>query len=125
VRVLVPAAIYFALVFAAGFALGAVRTLLVAPATGPFIAVALELPLMLAVSWQAWSITARRFPLRSLPDAVAVGAIAFALLMAAETMLGLALGRGLAAQTAALATPSGLLGLYGQAIFAILPAIRP
>jgi hypothetical protein len=121
----IRAALYCLLVFAAGFVLGAVRTLWVAPWTGPLVAVALELPLMLAVSWMAWSFVARRLPVRTVAQGAATGALAFGLLMAAETLLGLALGRGLAAQLAALATPAGLLGLYGQAVFALLPVIRP
>ncbi len=43
--------LYAALSFAAGFVLGTLRTLFIMPQTGPTMAVAIELPLMLAVSW--------------------------------------------------------------------------
>ena len=52
-RVLKAATAYFALVFAAGFVLGTLRTLWLAPALGPMLAVAAELPVMLGVSWLA------------------------------------------------------------------------
>ena len=42
---------YFAVVFAAGFVLGTLRVLVVAPHLGEIAAVVAELPIMLAVSW--------------------------------------------------------------------------
>jgi hypothetical protein len=44
---------YFGLIFALGFLLGTVRTLLLAPATGATAAVLIELPVMLGASWLA------------------------------------------------------------------------
>ena len=46
-----PALAYVLPVFAAAFALGALRVGLIAPQVGPLLAVALELPLVLALSW--------------------------------------------------------------------------
>ncbi|MEL7429628.1 MAG: hypothetical protein AAFN43_06475 [Pseudomonadota bacterium] len=43
-------AAYFAIVFAAGFILGAARTFLLAPVAGEMLAVLVELPFILAVS---------------------------------------------------------------------------
>ena len=54
-------AAYFALVFAAGFALGVVRVLVLAPRLGALSAVALELPLILTVSWIACGWVLKRF----------------------------------------------------------------
>jgi hypothetical protein len=62
---IVKAAIAYVLsVFAAAFGIGAVRVTLVAPRTGPLLAVALEVPLVLALSWvvagrvlQRWLLT--------------------------------------------------------------------
>lgn len=42
---------YFTLVFAAGFALGTARVLVLLPGVGETTAVLLELPLILTVSW--------------------------------------------------------------------------
>ena len=48
-RVLKVAALYFAVVFAAGFLLGAIRTVWVVPALGMRVAELIEAPIMLAV----------------------------------------------------------------------------
>lgn len=131
-----PAAIYFSIVFAAGFVLGAVRTLVLVPRAGPLAAVAIELPLMLYVSWRACRWTVQRFAVpATTAHRLGMGAIAFALLMAAEFELT----AGLLAITpaslpqcthgpwpcfaATMATPQGLLGLLGQILFAAMPLI--
>ncbi|MCW3836301.1 hypothetical protein ACFQ1E_11260 [Sphingomonas canadensis] len=115
---------YFAIVFAAGFVLGALRTLWLAPAIGPMAAVAAELPLMLGVSWIAcgWCLT--RFGPLAAPRRAAMGGVAFALLMASELGLALALGGTTNGWAAALLTPQGLLGLAGQIAFAAMPLVR-
>lgn len=111
---------YFAGVFAAGFLLGTLRTLWLAPALGEFVAVAAELPIMLAVSWW-WC--RRLLALRPLPipGRAVMGASAFTWLMLAELALSLVLGRSLADHLAAMQAPPGLLGLAGQLVFAALP----
>jgi hypothetical protein len=77
---------YFAVVFGMGFLLGTLRVLLIAPRLGEELAVVVELPVMLTVSWLAcgriidWlsvpAVLAQRF---------AMGGLAFVLWMAAET----------------------------------------
>ncbi|MDQ7010342.1 MAG: hypothetical protein Q9M29_00840, partial [Mariprofundaceae bacterium] len=52
---------YFAMVFAAGFMLGIVRVMLLAPNVGETLAVAIELPIMLAVSWISCSMLIDRY----------------------------------------------------------------
>ena len=49
-RAFAAATLYFAATFAAGFALGTFRTLFLAPRVGEFVAVLIELPIMLAVA---------------------------------------------------------------------------
>jgi hypothetical protein len=117
------ASAYFAVVFACGFALGAVRVLAIAPRTGPTTAVLLELPLMLAVSWLAcgWSVRTFDAP-EGLGARLAMGLTALALLLAAEAGLAvLAFGQTLGAWIAALGAPPGLIGLAGQIAFALVP----
>ncbi len=116
---------YFLIVFAAGFALGTLRVLAIAPHLGELVAVALELPAMLAASWFAAGWVARRFAVPArLPPRLAMGAIAFAVLMLAEFALAAALGRSPAAYAAVFLTAPGLLGLAGQIAFALCPAAR-
>jgi hypothetical protein len=122
--VLRHALIYLAAIFALGFVLGTVRTLWLAPAVGHLAAVGLELPVMLGASWWLARRLAARRPLPSRGAALLAGLIAFVLLMALELTLGVALfGQSTQQWLAALATPSGMLGLAGQALFALLPAL--
>jgi len=119
-------ALYFAIVFAAGFVLGAIRTLLLAPRVGDFAAVAIELPVMLAVAWMACGVVLRWIrPGQGMAAHAVMGFVAFALLMAAELALSLALGApSVAAWLASLTSAPGLLGLAGQVAFAIFPMVR-
>jgi hypothetical protein len=116
---------YAGLVFAAGFVLGTVRVLALAPAVGPLAAVALELPVMLALSWIAARIVLARLPVPARPGPrLAMGAVALAALLGAEAALGvLGFGQSLAAWAAGLVTPEGMLGLAGQGLFALLPRL--
>lgn len=92
-RVAVFAVVYFAAVFAVGFALGALRVTLVVPALGERIAELAEMPFMIAASaFFAWRFV-RRWRL-SLGAALAGGVLALALLLGAELALVIAL-RGL------------------------------
>ena len=117
---------YFAPVMVAAFLLGVIRVTLIVPALGSaFAAVALEVPLVLVISWLVAGVVLRRFGPFSNAQALTLGGTAFALLMTSE----LALAQGLADQNAAqwlaqLTTPTGLLGLAGQMVFACIPAIR-
>lgn len=124
-RTLAAAATYFAIVFSLAFMLGVVRTLFVAPRTGDVVAVLIETPLILFISWLAAVWTTRRFsvPAKARPR-LAMGLIAFALLMAVETALSLLLfDRPLAQQFAAYATPAGAIGLLGQTVFGFMPLL--
>jgi hypothetical protein len=115
---------YVAVVFAVAFALGALRLLVVIPLTGPLIAVALEVPVVLALSWWVAGRVLMRWPLAR-PGRLAMGALAFGLLMLAELALATALGQTPGQFIAAIATPAGALGLAGQVGFAVIPALRP
>ena len=114
---------YFAAVFAAGLVLGTVRVLMLAPAMGAAAAVALEVPVMLAVSWVAarWAVARYGVPGRTGPR-LAMGGLAFVLLMAAEVALGVwGFGQSPAGIAAGLIRPEGMLGLAGQVAFGLVP----
>ena len=117
---------YFGIVFGLGFVLGTARVLLVAPALGDLAATLVELPLMIGASWIACGWVLRRWPVpgRWSPR-LALGALAFALLIGAEVLLGrVGFGRDLAGQVAAMSSPAGITGLLGQIVFALLPLVR-
>ena len=117
---------YFAVVFIAGFMLGVARTLLIAPLTGDLAAVALELPLILTVSWVACGWAIRRHDVARESGARLVMSLAsFILLMAAELAVStLIAGRSLDQHFALYRTAPVLLGLCGQLVYAALPLIR-
>ena len=112
---------YYAIVFSIAFALGVTRTLVIAPALGATIAVLIEVPLLVVVSWLA----ARRL-LKDRPFALwqraIIGAIAFALTIASEVILAqLIRGQGISEWAAEVARPLGLVGLAGQIVFGLMP----
>ena len=124
-RALAAAATYFAIVFSLAFMLGVVRTLFVAPRTGDLVAVLIETPIVLLASWFAARLSVRQFsvPAHAL-DRLAMGLVAFTLLMTVETALGVMLfNRPLAQQLSAYATPPGTIGLLGQVAFGFMPLL--
>jgi hypothetical protein len=120
----VRAALFYAgVTFAAGFVLGALRTLFVAPMIGLTLAVCAEVPVLLVLSWQICRLTLRLIPVPSNAAArLAMGAIALVLVLALEAVLSLTLGGlTLAQHTALYATPPVQIGLAAQVLFALFP----
>ena len=117
---------YFAVVFAAGFVLGALRVLVVAPAIGALAAVLVELPVMLGLSWGVAGAVLRRLaPDPGLATRATMAATAFALLMLAEPALAiLAFGQAARGYLAGLVTLPGAIGLAGQVVFGLIPLLR-
>jgi hypothetical protein len=121
------AALYMAIVFAFGFGLGAVRTLFVTPVTGELVAVLIELPVILVLSW---IVAARIFPGLGLTPSqgIEIGLTAFMLLQMAESLLFGAFGpyRYLDNVLYYLGdlSPARLAGLTGQILFAAIPFIQ-
>ena len=116
----------FAIVFAIGFVLGTIRTLLLVPRVGPLVAVAIELPIMIAASWFACRFGLRRYAIAAavLPRLL-VGTVAVSLLLAAELGISLTLGGLNAAQHFALyARPEHQLGLAAQLLFGLMPMLQ-
>ena len=117
---------YFAIVFCAGFLLGTMRVLALVPHVGEVIAVAIELPVMLIVSWIvcAWLIARLSVP-RDAASRLAMGGLAFGLLMAAEIGVSiLGFGRTMAEHMETYRHATALLGLLGQLAFALFPLVQ-
>ena len=116
-------ALYFALVFGAGFLLGAFRVLVVVPRLGTRTAELIEAPIMLAVTFLAARWIVRRLAVPPVPARrLAMGAIALALLLAAE--FGVVLGlRGLSLREyfATLDPVSGTVYYALLGVFALMP----
>ena len=76
-------------------------------------------------SWLAARRLTRRYHVADARDALAMGGLAFALLLAAELALALALGSSAGEWLTGLGETPGLIGLTGQAGFALMPvAVR-
>lgn len=116
---------YWAFIFGIGFILGAVRTLWLAPLLdNQTLAVVIELPFMLFASWFAARTFVAHWSLDSLRERLAMGGIGFALLIASEGFLGMVLmGDIMADWLAGLFAIPGIIGLAGQLLFAIFPAM--
>ena len=122
-RPLIAGSAYFAGVFAVAFALGVLRTVVIAPRLGAVLAVLLEAPILLGVSWgvSQWCVGRFRVP-PTVRARLAMGVFAFAILMAAEGGLGwLAFGRSPGDQLTAFGTLAGAIGLAAQIGFGIIP----
>jgi hypothetical protein len=117
---------YAALVFCAGFILGAARLYLIAPRSGASIAVLLEAPVMLAISWWVcrWCIV--RFRVEAARDTrLLMGVVAFLGLQIAETALAaMVFGQPPAAYLHGLRTVPGVIGLAAQLTFASWPFVQ-
>jgi len=117
------AAAYFVPVFTIAFMLGAFRVTVLVPRLGEWLAVMMELPVMLTAAWFICRRVVRHFnvPAAAGPR-LAMGGAAFALLMAVEFTLSVTVFGGTAgAFFTGLATPAGVLGLAGQMLFGLWP----
>ena len=124
-RILKAGVLYFALVFAAGFVLGTVRTLWIVPRLGVRTAELLEAPIMLLVTIFAARFVVRRCSLSAaFRDLLGTGLIALAILIAAEIGVALWL-RGLTLREYVLARDpvSGAVYLGLLLLFALMPRI--
>jgi hypothetical protein len=118
-------ALYFALVFGAGFVLGPIRILWLVPRFGTRIAELMETPLMLAVIIVAARWVVRRLALSSTSSKrLGVGIIALGLLLVAEFSLVLWL-RGLTFRDylASRDPVAGTVYIVMHGMFAIMPLL--
>jgi len=116
-------AVYFGIVFAAGFVLGTIRELWVIPRFGVVLAELLEMPFMLIVIVLAarWTVLHLRIqPL--IGERLAVGIFALVLLLLAELTLVLGLRQLTLSEYIATREPvSGTVYLVMLGIFALMP----
>ena len=125
-QILTSAAAYFAVVFAAAFALGVLRVTVIAPRVGALMAVLIELPIVLVVSWLVSRQVVYLFnvPKEWLPHFL-MGALAFLFLMIAEPAIAIfGFGRSFTQYFAAFQSRAGIIGLLGQIAFGLIPLIQ-
>lgn len=115
---------YFALVFGAGFVLGALRVSFLVPRFGERISELSEMPLMFAVIVAAARLVMTRIAVpSSIAARLGTGFLALALLLAAELLLAVVLqDRSLADYVASRDPVSGSVYLAMLALFALMPA---
>ncbi len=113
---------YFGIVFALAFLLGVLRTLVLATLWARSSPCWWKLPVVLAIAWspRAARCAAGRWHAGGAHALLAMGALAFVLLMLAEAALTLAFGGTLAGWWESFATPAGATGLAGQAAYALI-----
>lgn len=117
---------YFAGIFALGCVLGTTRVLMIAPATGDWIAVATELAFMLPTSWIycGWLIERFEVP-ATMHERLLMSSAALCLLLTAEVVLGVTVfDRTVLQQLRSMVIGPGLVGLLGQLGFAAIPLGR-
>jgi hypothetical protein len=124
-RIAAAAALYFALVFGAGFILGPIRVLWLEPRVGPLAATACEAPFLLIAIMAAarWVPRVMRLE-KTVASLTLMGLGALLLQQLADFAVGVGL-RGLtaAAQLAQFATPQGLIYAALLIIFVVMPAL--
>lgn len=120
---LLAALSYFAIVFGAGFVLGAIRVPLLVPRLGVRMAELIEMPVMGVIIVLAARFIVRRFQLPTTAAVrLAVGGAALALLVAAELLLTVALqGQTVSAYIASRDPVSGSVYLLMLGVFALMP----
>jgi hypothetical protein len=129
-KIIRAALLYWLLAFAAGFVLGTLRVLLVEPMLAkwvqgfaPLVAVGIEAPIMITLSWFAAAWVLGRRPAWTPVETLGMGGLAWLLLQLAELGLALVMGLSTAAYLEKLTTPAGVLGVAIQLLFAFVPLL--
>ena len=113
-------------VFVFAFAVGAIRVTLVAPRLSTLLAVIMEAPIVLAVSWRVSLWCTRRFNVsRDARARILMGAAAFTVLMLLELGFSvLVFGETVSHYLGKYTSTTGVIGLAMQVCFATLPWIQ-
>ena len=118
---------YFSIVFTIAFALGAMRITLLVPQVGELVAVLMELPIILVVSWKTTKIIVQRRHLSNGVETRAImGLVAFELLMVAELALSVMVFGKTAHEfaTELVSSPPQIIGFCGQIVFGFFPMME-
>lgn len=120
--------VYFVAVFAVGFMLGVLRTVMVQEAAESerLLAVLLELPIIISASWFLCRIVIQWFQVPHVVMVrVAMGGTALVFLLAAEFILDVMfMGHTPAEHFTLYAESSYAIGLAGQILFALIPLVQ-
>ena len=123
-RVALAGSAYFAAVFVAAFAFGAVRTFWLEPLVGETWAVAAEAPLLVAAMYfAARFVVPRTRPPTSAGALLSVGLFGLVLQQMAEFALVMAAGETVQSHLAYLTTIAGLIYLSTLCVFVVLPLV--
>ena len=117
--------LYFAVVFATGFILGAIRVLWLVPRIGMRSAELLEIPLMIAVTWLAarWIVRRYRVP-PVVSTRLAIGLVGLAFLLVAEFGIAARLqGQSIEDAVRSRDPISGTAYFVSLGLFAVMPAV--
>ncbi|MGD2130730.1 MAG: hypothetical protein PVJ33_08225 [Lysobacterales bacterium] len=126
VAALKSAAMYFGIVFGAGFAFGLVRVPFLAPRLGERLAELVEMPLMLVVIYlAAGHVIRRQAPGSGRSRPLLVGMAALMYLVAAELLIAVVLaGRSVGDYISARDPVSGAVYIAMLCLFALMPWLR-
>jgi len=126
VNALKAGGIYFLGIFALGFLLGIIRTLLVIPYTGAVAGVLIEMPFMLTASWFLCRRLIKRYLIvKEYKYLIIVGTSAFSWLMVTEVVFGIYLFNQTWSQYLSnFQTLHGAIGLCMQMVFGAIPVIQ-
>lgn len=124
-QILKAGALYFLVVFGAGFVLGPIRILWVAPRFGTRAAELLEAPIMFVITIVAARWIVRRFALPPTPSArLSMGCIALGLMLLAEFTIVLWLrGLSISAYLAGRDPVAGTVYYVMLGVFALMPLL--
>lgn len=125
-KAILAGAVYAVAVFGLAFLTGALRTVAVtSTGASPVLAVAIELPILLLVSWVICGLLLERMHVPAETGVrLLMGAVALIVMLSGEfTLSALLIGRSLPDFLAAYAHPEAMFGLAGQLAFAAFPVI--
>eukprot|EP00957_Ditylum_brightwellii_P050886 3858940-Ditylum_brightwellii.AAC.1 len=124
---IIAGATYFSIVFAVAFLFGAIRVSLLVPRVGELMAVLIEIPIILIVSWKTMKATVRNQRIsKDVRDRGIMGLVAFSLLMVAELTLSVVVFGKKASDFLEDVTSLApqFIGLYGQVAYGLFPLLE-